>query len=380
MDTEPSHAPPSPSPAIPDDVEPDARVRGVCHILLAIDVANSVDLAAADAMLIAGGTESEGERRVRGPGPIGYEPAPLRIPISGRAVEIGPWRTDDKARATLFDFGAASIEYRIPFDCPLSSLAALGDAVRDHHGLRADARLRVEGLCARIAAAMQRHAMGRDIEDYAVFVVDAGESGAERLLRMHGPTLARILRGDSPRLADQEIRDALGAVLSYTRDDAAVVDWSGAILVDREPADALAVLEFANVELLEMRHLDGRLDVALAASHDSLMRSRWWRGPLMGGSRDLRRLVSMQTDAALMFEGVNNAIKLVGDQFIARLYRAAAARIGVHEWQTSVRRKLSALENLSGRIADHAASLRIEILEWIIILLIAFEVVMSFVR
>ena len=60
-----------------------------------------------------------------------------------------------------------------------------------------------------------------------------------------------------------------------------------------------------------------------------------------------------------MFEGVNNAIKLVGDQFIARLYRALRL-VGVHEWQTAS--GAPALEPL-GRIADHAASLRIEILE-----------------
>jgi hypothetical protein len=42
-------------------------------------------------------------------------------------------------------------------------------------------------------------------------------------------------------------------------DDLTIVDWNAALIVDREGDDIRAVLEFANVELLEMRYLDQKI-------------------------------------------------------------------------------------------------------------------------
>ena len=56
----------------------------------------------------------------------------------------------------------------------------------------------------------------------------------------------------------------------------------------------------------------------------------WWKGrrAFLGGisARHLSRLATLQTDSALLFEGVNNALKLVGDQYLARVYRAVSQR------------------------------------------------------
>src|SRR5204863_392065 len=82
-----------------------------------------------------------------------------------------------------------------------------------------------------------------------------------------------------------------------------------------------AVLEFGNVELLEMRSLDQQLDDALDESYETLSRRRYglW---LPGSTRaDLRRIGQLQVDNAVLFEGVNNALKLLGDQYLARVYR-----------------------------------------------------------
>ena len=50
--------------------------------------------------------------------------------------------------------------------------------------------------------------------------------------------------------------------------------WTGmlTLLVDREGDDVRAVLEFANVELFEMRYLEQRLDRALDQAYETLSR------------------------------------------------------------------------------------------------------------
>src|SRR5439155_608764 len=111
---------------------------------------------------------------------------------------------------------------------------------------------------------------------------------------------------------------------------------SAALLADRDADDVRAVLEFANVELLEMRYLDQQLDDALDESYDTLSRRRYglW---LPGATRaDLRRIGQLQVDNAVLFEGVNNALKLLGDQYLARVYRLVSERFHLAEWDASI--------------------------------------------
>jgi hypothetical protein len=150
------------------------------------------------------------------------------------------------------------------------------------------------------------------------------------------------------------------------------------LLLDPEPADTLSLLEFANVQLLEMRHLDNTLDDALDRAWAILSRRRS-RVRLFGaGDADLQRVAFLQADTAILFESVNNALKLLGDAFLARFYEAAAQRFHLADWHSSVLRKLQVLEGIYGKLADRNASLRMEVLEWIVILLIAISIVLPF--
>src|SRR2546425_1031290 len=76
------------------------------------------------------------------------------------------------------------------------------------------------------------------------------------LYTTHAQEVARILRSERAPLSAQEVNDALGHRISFGSEDVAVIDWDGALIADRDADDVRAVLEFANVELLEMRYLD----------------------------------------------------------------------------------------------------------------------------
>src|SRR2546421_3839049 len=92
----------------------------------------------------------------------------------------------------------------------------------------------------------------------------------EGLLTRHAAQLAQILRAESRELSTDEVIDALSHRISFGKDDVAIVDWNAALVVDKEAEDVLNVLEFANVELLEMRFLDQRLDDALGLAYERL--------------------------------------------------------------------------------------------------------------
>ncbi|HSK31080.1 MAG TPA: hypothetical protein VLA17_14055, partial [Candidatus Limnocylindria bacterium] len=69
---------------------------------------------------------------------------------------------------------------------------------------------------------------------------------------------------------------------------------------------------------------------------------------------------------------------LLGDQYLARVYRLVNRRFHIEDWDTSILRKLQTLESIYEKISDQAASRRIEILEWIIIILIALSIALEF--
>ena len=92
--------------------------------------------------------------------------------------------------------------------------------------------------------------------------------GAPRRLA-RGPRrwIAGLVRLESEPLSPEEIREATRLSLSYTPNDLVVLDWAAGVVADPECADTLQVIEFANVQLLEFRHIDDRLDDRLEAAY-----------------------------------------------------------------------------------------------------------------
>ena len=75
------------------------------------------------------------------------------------------------------------------------------------------------------------------------------------------------MRLESDPLSRDEVREATRLSLSYTPDDLVVLDWAAGVVADPDCADTLQVIEFANVQLLEFRHIDDRLDDRLEAAY-----------------------------------------------------------------------------------------------------------------
>ncbi|MEX2219940.1 MAG: hypothetical protein WD749_14405 [Phycisphaerales bacterium] len=353
---------------------------GHCHLLFAYDIGLSIRLEEAS-RLVAEVPERETIRhKRRTPTYFEYRPTPLRITQSGPGLTLGGFRTIDRVECVIYDFGAVSLSYAIPLAGPLSGLLPLADLLYENKDLLEDSRRRVDRLLERIRPAVDKPHIADLEEDYAIYQIEALDPAADAvdLLRTHRQTLAQILRAEPQLLSEQEVEDALTHRISYTPADAAVIDWNAAVLFQGDSEDVRAVLEYANVELLELRRLDDQLDHVLDRSYEAVGRRDWRSALRLVPGREMRRIARMQMDSALLFEGVNNALKLVGDQYLARLYTMAAARLHLKEWDASILRKLQTAESIYQKLSDQAATRRLEVLEWIIILLIAVSVAISF--
>ncbi len=355
-------------------------ISGHALAFFAFDIGFQVDLDAAEPLV----REATRRRvvRARRPAPVwfDYSPPPLRLVVEGAPVEVGGRPTDAAAELLVYDFGAALVTYRLPLPDRLADLPELGVAIYELQGLEADARERAARVLDAIRPAVERPKLAAAVEDYAVFAITSWEGGdPSAILAAHREALARAIEAERAPLADEQVQRSTQGAMAYATTDLAIIDWNSAVLFDADPEDVISVLQHANIELLELRVLDQELDAILDHADEtlaSLTRSQLW--PAFGSSALLRRFASVQTDAAVMFEGVNNAIKLLGNQYLARVYRLTATRLDLPAWQASVQRKLEATESLYQKMSDSTSTRRLEVLEWVIILLIALSIVLPF--
>ena len=366
--------------ALPEAHAEPAVQEGVCYALFAYDAGLAINLDESERRITALTQRAAIRHKRRAPRYFEYRPAPLRVTQEREALAVGTFRTAPSVEAVLYDFGAVSVTYQIPLAGPLTRLITLAEELYESDVLRADSRRWVESLLAAIAPAVTRPGLTDFVETYVIFEIGAftPPCAPAALYTTYGQEVARILRSERAALSDQEVDDAVGHRISFGSEDVTLIDWDAALIADRDAEDVRAVLEFANVELLEMRYLDQQLDDALDESYDTLSRrdGLWLPGVTRA---DLRRIGQLQVDNAVLFEGVNNALKLLGDQYLARVYRLVSERFHLAEWDASILRKLQTLESIYQKLADQAANRRTEALEWIIIALIAAEILIPFV-
>src|SRR5262249_39133110 len=151
----------------------------------------------------------------------------------------------------------------------------------------------------------------------------------------------QIVRGEKAEFSQAELREILESRMSYYDTDLLVVGWTAALVYDT-PAGAiptLQLLEYANSQLPAFRHYDGVMTGLLSAVYRQIQggtgfRARWRL------AREDEKLNLIRLEIRELTERVDNSIKFLSDMFAARLYRMAAARIGVPDYRTLVEQKL----------------------------------------
>jgi hypothetical protein len=133
------------------------------------------------------------------------------------------------------------------------------------------------------------------------------------------------------------------------------------------------------LQLLEFRHIDDRLDDSLKSAYGLI--HKLTRSPLpfwRSHGRDMRAVGELKAEANDLFERTGNVLKLVGDQYLARVYRQLATRFHLPEWEQSIQRKLEVIEGIYQVLSDQAATYRGEVLEVVVVILILLEIVLAF--
>jgi hypothetical protein len=357
----------------PASAGPGGQSSGTLHIYVAFDWGEQIELERAVRQVPA--SRHELPRRRRTPSSFSYRPPPLHLALEPVLLELAEIGTVQAAAGlTLFDFGAVSLALRVPFTLTAEALLRLAGSLADPSALVQKARVILQPLYQQLLPAIGDPSWQSDLsEDY--FVVQLAAPNWD------DAWLAGLVHLESAPLSTSEIAEALRLQLSYSPDDVFIADWGAAVLVDQDCEETLQAVEFANLQLLEFRHIDNRLDESLAVAARTI--EPWTRSVLplwRSHARPLRALGELKVEANALFERTENALKLVGDPYLARVYRLVAARFHLETWEENIRRKLEVAEGVYQVVSDQASHFRTEFLEIIVVLLIFIEIVLAFVR
>ena len=339
------------------------------------DVAQAVDLAALKQHFGPRASAARLDDKAPGPPRLQYVQPPL-------LVEGGVLSIDDidgfRVRLKFYDYGVIAVLLSRPFSGSWADLIELGQALIENEPLEN----RAAAVCRQVVDGLRSSLKGIRAsflsEDYFVFAVTGLEqpAQADQLLDLRGTEIAQLLRGERQLLSRQERDEILRHRLSYLADDLVIPAWNAAFIYDSESA-ALAtmeILELANSHLLEFRYHDDLLDSELTNIYAALQAPRWTdRFAGRRHTQAARRLQSLFIDVNELTDRMENAVKLVGDVYSARLFGIVSARLGLDRWKRNVEEKLKTLDDIYRFAVEQTGMSQGNILEFVIVLILLIE-------
>ena len=356
--------------------------KGTCYVLFVFDVAYALDLAQAATLISEDTRRVEIRHKHRAPKYFEFTSQPLAFRQQMQPIVVGQFATADALEIVLYDLAAIAITYAIDIRGPFQNLLPLSEALYDNESLYHDAKRRVKELFELLQPALTMPYIAPVDEDYVIFEIAACTPQIDLQITLHEERtlLAQVLCAEQATLSEQETLESVSEVISFTSQDAVVVDWNAAIIFDELADDARAVLEFGNLELLELRILDMKLDEALGQAYDILGRQRpGWLWSFGTFEQDLNKIARLQADSAYLFEGINNRLKLLGDQYLARIYRGVTQQFCLGEWDTTLQRKLNTLQDIYEKLSHRLLDKRMEFMEILIVVLFVVSVVLELI-
>jgi hypothetical protein len=352
---------------------------GFVTALFLFDVAEGIDLGTVRSRLGADASTARLDDKSRSTRLEYVQPPVVVDGAALRCQELDGFRV----RVKFYDYGVISLMLSRTYAGSWANLLDLGQQLVESEPLEAHATEACRAIVNQLGSTLKRPRTSYLSEDYLVFAVTSLEAPvpAARVLQEHGRQIAQLLRGDSQPLSGQEQAIVLQSAFSYFDHDVVVPAWNAAFILDNEAAalSAIEIMEFVNSQLLELRYHDEMLERELTQLYAQLQEPRWTSR--IASRRHRRAALHVQAlviDVNELADRVGNAIKFVGDIYLARLLNILAQRLGLDNWRRDVRDKLQTLNEIHRFAVEQATSTQNNIMELAIVVILVIELGMIF--
>lgn len=358
------------------------RLSGTFWLLFLYDVCEEIRLETLRTILGAQPAGREPSFRQPTPEYVRFEKPPVIELLEPLRLESGE---ELRAQMHYYEYGVVSIELQLPFDFGWRDLMRLSSRSIAAPEIEKRAADSVRRSLARAHPALLKPYADWLTEDYYIIELhpilkpDGGTVTGDELIAQYGERIAQVVRGEEQRLADEERIEILQSRRSYYPDDLVVIGWTAALVYDT-PEGALPVmqlLEYANSQLIEFRYYDDMLTRLLAGVYRSLDKgtgvlARWRL------AREAGRLNTIRLDVRELTERMDNSIKFLSDMYSARVYRLAAAKVGVTDYRRLVDEKLHTAGDLYQFMVDQFQQGRAFVLEVMVVVILVIELIFLF--
>jgi len=294
--------------------------------------------------------------------PLSIQMNPVRVERDGRHFEFS-------VVARVFDIGAISFcfVYENP-DADLEVLQEIAFLFAGQEGLAEFYVQYLKTLGEIIRPHIKNFAINPEFfEDYSVYVTDRRDDTIDPV---------PLLISERAKVSLQMHEEIIKNSLSYTPDDLAILSWDAALLCNPEsPTDLIDLIEFANVQVLELRYYDRELTREMEKMYDDIEHADRLSQFRRGRKYHAIMAKQMETYAEIseVIEKVNNLIKVTEDVYYARVYSTALKVLRSSLWSESVSRKIEVIQENYSMLSDEVRIQHSNFLEWVIITLIALE-------
>lgn len=356
-------------------------MHGRILIYRVFDIGKDVDLEAVQNRFEAS-TSAQRFRLNRSSKAMIINNAPLSLSVESSKYDALGHPLNLEVTAKIWHFGALSItlSFEIPENMTWDRLIAMGNFLENDANLHNLAKKRAEQIIQGMGGDRISSVNWESYEDYILYFfrkIEGCEKNAMQIFDKHD-VFRLILSENNETLSEQTKKVISESTFQYSQDDLAVIDWNSALIIEPSGSlDIADVIEFALCQLLEMRYYDDILDERLSYLYSFLDKQPLWSNPYSKLSKEAARIY---LDIADTIESVENSMKVVGDFYLAKIFRAASQKLRFKDWRESVDQKLSNLAEVSSLFVAESNEKRNQLLEMIIIALIAIEVVPLFFK
>lgn len=280
----------------------------------------------------------------------------------------------------FYSLGFATIRYEIPLDV-LNYFACFKKSREIINNPSFDKKTKtiLEYIKILLEKELKISVRTQFIEDYTILWIQ--ERFTSRQIWQER-SLAQFLRDEALPLSKSEEREALRYQFSYTPEDLIVIDWDRAVTVDiSAEEDVWGVLEYANLQLTELRYYENSLERQLEEFYrftkPPYRRALFGLYQITGA---LRRLSNLYLDFSEQERRLDGFLRLTGDEYLSRIYAAAVKRLNIDSFQKNLKDRLADARRLYEMLSSQASSFRMELLEAAIVVLFVLSIIIEILK
>ena len=284
----------------------------------------------------------------------------------------------------LYHFGALSICYQVPFNEKFDDLKLKLVDIKRQYDLKSEIDAR--NVFNKASSYMKTSRFFNLKNDYSAIQVTPLQEkvSPEDFKEMYGAKIASLLRLEIKTLSDYQIDQILASSTGYYGQDLIIIDSKAAFIYDNEYFEPLEFFESTNVQMLELQYydrlIDDRLNYFYGQQSYKVPFSAYL--PLIGERFDspISRLANLKVDISVITEQLEGSVKMTGDAYYLNFYSMLVDKLYLKDWRDSINRKLRIIQDLNTIHQDRLDTIHEEVLTVVIIILIAFEAFMAFMR